>query len=166
MNNNEFNIQRKEKTFFTTLSFFIPDENLTACISSILEDVIKKYSIPEQSIVDIHFSKTEQKEQKLISVAIKYYNFNPYELKALDKEEQIRFVLNFMGYADEDIESISYEKRDGEIRWKAKVLDPEYDFDPDESECEWGFISSKEDEIREALGFGVDMRFSFKRPRE
>jgi len=162
MNNNEFNIQRKEDTFFTTLSFFIPDEILTTCVSSILEDVIKKYSLPEQSIIDIHFFKTEQKGQKLISVVIKYCKFNPYELKALDEAEQIRFALKFMGYADKDIKSISYKKywsNSNELVWVAVVSDSNYDFDPDESLSARDYEMKIYNDIKKVLGFSVHVDF-------
>ncbi len=162
MNNNEFNIQRKEDTFFTTLSFFIPDESLTTCVSSILEDVIKKYSIPEQSIMDIHFFKTEQEGQKLISVVIKYCKFNPYELKTLDEAEQIRFALKFMGYADKNIKSISYRKywsNSNELVWVVVVSDPNYDFDPDESLSARGYEMKIYNDIKKVLGFSVHVDF-------
>ena len=61
MKNNEFDIQRKEDTFYTTLNFFIPDENLTTFESSLLEDGIKKYSLPEENIVDVQFSENHSK---------------------------------------------------------------------------------------------------------
>ena len=163
MNNNEFNIQRKEDTFFSELSIFIPgDESLTTCVSSIFEDVIKKYSLPEQSIVDIHFFKTEQEGQKLISVVIKYCNFNPYELKALNEEQQIRFALRFMGYADKDIKSISYKKywsNTNELVWVAVVSDSNYDFDPDESLCARNYEMKIFNDLKRVLGFSVHIDF-------
>ena len=163
MNNIESNIQRKESTFFTTLSLFIPDENLVTCVSSVLQEVIKKYSIPEQNIVDIQASRINQKEQKLMSVEIKYCNFDPQELEALDKAEKIRFALKIMGYKDNDIKSISYRKywdNSDEVVWVARVYDPNYDFDPDESYCERNFISMKQSAIEGALGFAVILEFS------
>ena len=162
MNNNEFNIQRKEDTFFTTLMFCIPDQSLTTCLSSVLEDVIKKYSLPEQSIIDIHFFKTEQKEQKFISVVIKYCKFNPYELKALDALKQIRFVLKFMGYADKDIKSIKYKKywsNSNDLVWVAVVSDPNYNFDPDEAYSERSYKMGICNAIKEVLGFLVLVDF-------
>ena len=162
MKNNEFDIQRKENTFYTTLSFFIPDENLTTCVSSLLEDVIKKYSLPEENIVDVQFSKTIQKEQKLISVVIKYCNFNLYELENLDNEEQIRFVLKFMGYADKDIKSISYRKywsNSNELVWVATVSDSNHNFDLDESFCQRDYEGSIQSAINSVLNFRVIIDF-------
>ncbi len=162
MNNNEFNIQRKEDTFFATLSFFIPDASLTTCVFSIIEDVIKKYSIPEQSIMDIHFFKTEQEGQKLISVVIKYCKFNPDELKALGEAEQIRFVLKFMGYADKDIKSISYKKywsNSNELIWVAVVSDLNYPSDPDETFSAKDYEMKIFNDIKKVLGFSVHVNF-------
>ena len=48
MNNNEFNIQRKDRTFFTTISFTLQNGNLINCFSSEIKDVIKEYSISEE----------------------------------------------------------------------------------------------------------------------
>ena len=162
MKNNEFDIQRKEGTFYTTLSFFIPDEIFTKCVSSVLEDVIKKYSLPEENIVDVQFSKTVQKEQKLISVVIKYCNFNLYELENLDNEEQIRFVLKFMGYADKDIKSISYRKywsNSNELVWVATVSDSNHNFDLDESFCQRDYEVSIRSAIESVLNFRVIIDF-------
>lgn len=162
MNNNEFNIQRKEDTFFTTLSFSIHDEIFNTSVSSVLENVIKKYSLPEQSIIDIHLFKTEQEGQKLISVVIKYCKFNPYELKALNEIEQIKFILKFMGYTDKDIIGISYEKiysNSDELVWVAELSNPNYKFDPDEYLSARDFEMQICSDIKNALGFLVHVKF-------
>lgn len=160
--NNELNIQRKEGIFFTTLSFRIPDENLVSCASSVLQEVIKKYSLPEQRIVDIRFSKINEEVQKFISVVIEYCNFDPHELENLDKAEQIRFVLKFMGYTDDKIKDISYRKywsNSNELIWVARVSDPNYDFDPDESYSERDYSNAVHFSIKSVLNFRVIVDF-------
>lgn len=154
MASSEFNVQRKEDTFFITLSFSIPDAKLTTCISWVLDEVIKKYSIPEESINDIHFFKNEQEEQKLISVVIKYCKFDPYQLKAMDKAEQIRFALEFMG---ENIKSVYYDSK--KSTWVAKIADPQYNFDPDEYLCKIDYTMKIYDDIKKVLGFPVNVNF-------
>ena len=164
MNNNEFNIQRKDRTFFTTISFTLQNGNLINCFSSEIKDVIKEYSISEEKIVDIHLSKVEQKNNECcVSVSIKYCKFDPYELKAMDKLEQIRFALKLLGYTDANIRSIKYRKywsNSNELVWVADIYDPNYDFDPDESYSARGYESRVMNAIEEALGFLVIVDFN------
>lgn len=140
MNNNEFNIKRQEGTFFTKFHFFISD---VSCISLRLQEVIKKYSILEESIIEI-LLKNKQEGKK--EVWIKCCRFNLYELKLLKEVEQIHFLLNFMGCEDKDIRRISCrtdKDNSNKILWVASVS---CNFDP-----------KVLDEIREILNFPVDI---------
>ena len=162
MKSREIDIQRKAGLFYTTLSFTIPDENLATCTSSVLEYIVKKYSVPEQNIVDVQFSKITVEGKILLSVVIKYCNYNSYELEALDEKEQIRFILKFMGYTDKAINDISYKKYwadSNDLVWVIKLSDPNYDFDPDESLCERDYTNSIRSAIENALGFDVIVEF-------
>lgn len=162
MNNNEFNIQQKERTFFSTISFNVPSGSSINYLCSVIQEVIKEYSIAEDRIIDIHFFKTEQKGKELKSVSIKYCKFNSYELKTMDKEEQIRFVLKMMGYSDRNIKSVTYRKywsNSDELVWVAVISDPNYNFDQDESFSARNYEMSVRNKIKKVLGFLVIVDF-------
>lgn len=161
MNENEYCIQQENGAFFTTISFTLQNGNLINCLSSEIHDIIKKYSISEERIIDIHLSKVE-KNDEVVSVSIKYCKFDPYKLKAMEKSEQIRFALNLMGYTDANIKSISLKKywsNSNELVWVAVISDSNYSFDPDESYSARGYVQSVMNGIKEALGFLVIVDF-------
>lgn len=161
MNENEYCIQQENGAFFTTISFTLQNGNLINCLSSEIHDIIKKYSISEERIIDIHLSKVE-KNDEVVSVSIKYCEFDPYKLKAMEKSEQIRFALNLMGYTDANIKSISLKKywsNSNQLVWVAVISDSNYSFDPDESYSARGYVQSVMNGIKEALGFLVIVDF-------
>ena len=154
--------RRNEDVFYTTLSFSICEESITTCFSSVLEEIMEQYSVPEENIVDAQFTRTYEKGQKRISVKIKYCNFDIQEFETLDDAKQIRFVLKLIGYADKDIKSISYKKywsNSNDLVWVATVSDSNHNFYPDESFSERDYELRIQAAIRGVLNFQVIVDF-------
>lgn len=161
---NDFEISREETNLYVILEFCIPihgyESNINATMWLFVQNILDEYNISQNNIDNIIFERLKSDKKGQVLVKIKYYKMDILELNSMNKRERIRKVLNYMGYANEDIKDITKEKeRYNDECWIATVHDLDYDFNPDESFSARDYEISKNKEISDVLGFTVNIEF-------
>lgn len=121
--------------------------------------IVNDFSIDPENIYNINVVK----EGLIRKVEIKYSKFNLTSIIFLeDKQEQIREILNMLGYSYEKIENISYERKlpntdhSTDMIWIARIYNH---YDSDETFLQQRAEISISKQISNALGFEVKIQF-------
>lgn len=133
-------IDRKPDYFVGELTVEFEERKLSS-ITTWIKNFLKKRNLQENAISNISYKNIFNKDGKLEKtiVHIKYFRIDLCELRAKLKTEQIRFVLNEMGYEDSAIKEIQYRKfsaNSDELIWVVSIIDKDFNYGPDESYAE------------------------------
>ena len=131
----------------------------------LIKDLLEKHNIPEEHITKTTFPDVVD-EKGTMEATVEYQIISKKDFESKSKEEQIRFVLNRIGYKNENIKSIEYRKyneKSTEPIWVVSLMDKEFHFywdsyeeDPYSSICdEQNFLKNLYDKITSALDFDI-----------
>ena len=125
-------IKQEKSDFFTKFSIKSVDEkigkeNVSTIVYELLKQFIEEYNLDESRIYELKVDHIKKKNQVILN--LEYFNFDSKELDGMILEDQIRFVLNKMGYSNEAIYSIEYKPKWGPSSmkvWVVELYDEDY----------------------------------------
>ena len=141
------------------------EERTLSSIMTWIKNFLKKRNLQENAISKMTYENIFNKDGKLAKtiVHIEYFTIDLCELRAKLKTEQIRFVLNEMGYEDSAIKEIQYRKfyaNSDELIWVVSIIDKDFNYGPDESYAEREHRNLISGRMYEVLGFRFELVIS------
>lgn len=152
---------KEEDLIFVTLEapYSIQHPSILWGMNLRLHEIVNDFSIDPENIYNINVVK----EGLIRKVEIKYSKFNlSYIISLKDKKEQIREILDMLGYSNEKIKDISFEIKlpnidhYTEMIWIARIY---HHYDSDKTLLQQRAEISMSKQISNALGYEVKIQF-------
>lgn len=139
-------VNMKQDYFWEELEVEFKERTLSSVMAWI-KNYLKNKDIQENAICNISYENrfSEEGHRKESIVHIKYFTIDLSKVRAMPKEDQIRFVLKKMGYEESDIKKIEYRKyyaHSDELILVVTIKDKSFDYGPDESLSERNHMRS------------------------
>ena len=150
-------VEKDDGIFATIVIEYSTKFNWFSEMSSAIRNVLDRRSIEQKDVTNINITIKDEK----VEIKLTYTKFDLFAItKGKSEKEQIIAVLGELGYSNEKIRKVEYEKewpKCDELNNKIWKVEIDEHFDQDETFSQCSYEISMSQKISEALGFRVSV---------